>query len=78
MSKNDLFWKTMSTKDLNMKRTKIPLSTYFGVDHEPLLDFLADVDDWLGGRRVAQPHPDLVTLWANWNHSTIYLNKKLK
>ena len=36
--------------------------TYVGVDHEPLFDLLADVDDGVGGGGVAQPHPDLVAL----------------
>ncbi len=33
--------------------------TYIGVNHEPLLNLLADVDNGVTGRGVAEPHSDL-------------------
>jgi hypothetical protein len=43
---------------------------YLIVDHEPLFDPLADVDNGLGGCRVAEPHADLAsTLWNSFSAS---------
>ena len=47
--------------------------TYVGVDHEPLFDLLANVDDGVGGGGVAQPHPDLVALRTHRHDGTVDL-----